>query len=57
MKKYTLNYRDHMGNYRYYNFKATCNTDARFIARDFYRNNFGVCALAIFTFNGEYVEL
>ena len=57
MKQYTLNYRGHIGQYCCHVFNATCDTDARFIARAFYREHYGICALALFTKWGEYIEL
>lgn len=57
MKKYTLTYRGYCGEYLFVKLEATCDTDARFIARDFYRKNFGICALSLMSFSGRYIEI
>ena len=59
MKKYTLNYRGHVGQYQVKVFEATCDTDARFVARTLTREIYHQhgCAAALFDFYGNYIEL
>ena len=57
MKKYTLTYRTHTGEYLFVVLKATCDTDARFMVRDFYRKHFGICGLSLISFSGRYIEI
>lgn len=57
MKKYTLTYRGHCGEYLFAKIEATCDTDARFMVRDFYRKHFGICALTLMSFSGRYIEI
>ena len=57
MKWYTLTYRGHVGQYLYLRFEATCDTDARFVARDFWRNNPYCCGFSLTSFHGRYIDI
>lgn len=57
MKKYTITYRNHIAAYCFAVIEASCNTDARFIARDFIRKHPYSCAYSLQDFWGEYIEI
>lgn len=59
MKHYSMTWKNHFGAWEFACFDATCDTDARFYARQQYRkvlSDYG-CGLSLIDFKGNYIEL
>ena len=59
MKTYSMTFKNWIGQWEYAMFQATCDTDARFIARSIFRDawNKGACGFTLYDFNGNYIDL
>ena len=59
MKKYSMTFKTYYGFWKARNFEATCDTDARFIARAIFREEIVhlACGFTLMDFNGKYIEL
>ena len=59
MRTYSMTFKTWLGRWDCVRFEATCDTDARFIARSIYREKLrkGCCGFSMMDFDGNYIDL